>query len=119
VQAPISVALLWLADRVSLLPWLASVSVFAATFVGGWIIQLFGHVLEGRRPALADNFLQIFNAPLFLTAEVLTLIGLRADLHAAHGSVQPATTGVLPAAWVAEPEPVAFAEKAVPGPGRN
>ena len=42
---------------------------------------MLGHAIEGRRPALADNLLQVFNAPLFLTAEVLFLFGLRQDLR--------------------------------------
>lgn len=83
LQAPFSLALLAIADRVSLLPFGTSFAVFAAAFVAGWAIQLFGHFLEGRRPALADNFFQIFNAPLFLAAEVVTLLGYRPDLRAA------------------------------------
>src|SRR4051794_25844969 len=35
-------------------------SWFAVLFVGGWILQLAGHVFEGRKPALADNLFQIF-----------------------------------------------------------
>ena len=80
LQAPFTVALLWLADRVALWPFGESFGVFAATFVGGSVFQLGGHALEGRRPALTDNFLQIFNAPLFLVVEVLHLLGLRQDL---------------------------------------
>lgn len=80
LQVPFSLALLWLADWVSLWPFTTSVAVFAATFVGGWIIQLAGHALEGRRPALADNFMQIFNAPLFLIVELLHVFGTRLDL---------------------------------------
>jgi uncharacterized membrane protein YGL010W len=79
-QAPFTLALLWLADRVALWPWSESLLVFLATFVGGWAVQLLGHAFEGRRPALADNLLQIFNAPLFLTAEVAFLLGFRRDL---------------------------------------
>jgi uncharacterized membrane protein YGL010W len=82
-QAPFTLALLWLADRVALWPFGQSLAVFLAAFVGGWVIQLLGHAIEGRRPALADNVLQIFNAPLFLTAEVAFLLGLRQDLRAA------------------------------------
>jgi uncharacterized membrane protein YGL010W len=52
-----------------------------AFFVGGWVFQLAGHVLEGRRPALADNLLQIFVAPLFLVAEVFFALGLKRELH--------------------------------------
>jgi uncharacterized membrane protein YGL010W len=77
VQAPLTVALLWLADWVALRPFPESVLVFLATFVGGWVIQLVGHAFEGRRPALADNVLQVFNAPLFLTVELLLLLGIR------------------------------------------
>ena len=75
MQLPVTVAILWLADQTSLLPFSTSAIVFLATFVAGWIIQLLGHVFEGKRPALADNFLQIFNAPLFLTVEILALFG--------------------------------------------
>src|SRR5215831_13513972 len=55
-------------------------AIFGVAFVLGWIIQLAGHAMEGRRPALADNILQVFNAPLFLTVEALALVGLRKDL---------------------------------------
>jgi uncharacterized membrane protein YGL010W len=81
LQAPFTLILLWLSDRAALLPLGQSVGVFLAAFVGGWIIQLVGHAIEGRRPALADNLLQVFNAPLFLTAEVLFLLGRRQDLR--------------------------------------
>lgn len=50
-------------------------------FVGGWIIQLIGHRFEGRKPALADNLLQVFMAPGFLVAELLFGLGLLKDLR--------------------------------------
>ena len=81
LQAPVNLVLLALADRAALLPFQTSLLIFLATFVGGWIFQLMGHAIEGRRPALADNVMQIFNAPLFLTVEVLFLFGLRQDLR--------------------------------------
>jgi len=87
-QAPFSLALLWLADRVALWPFVQSLAVFLATFLGGWAVQLLGHAIEGKRPALADNVLQIFNAPLFLTAEVAILLGLRHDLRRALAPAQ-------------------------------
>ena len=86
IQAPFTLALLWLADRAAVLPFRESLAVFLATFLGGWAVQLLGHAIEGRRPALADNLLQVFNAPLFLTAEVLWLLGFRQDLR---GPVHP------------------------------
>ena len=57
-------------------------SWFAVLFVGGWILQLVGHVFEGRRPALTDNFFQVFVAPIFLAAEVFFALGYKPQLHA-------------------------------------
>jgi uncharacterized membrane protein YGL010W len=54
---------------------------FGILFVGGWILQLVGHVFEGRKPALADNLLQIFVAPIFLAAEVFFALGYKPALH--------------------------------------
>jgi uncharacterized membrane protein YGL010W len=54
---------------------------FAVLFVGGWILQLVGHVFEGRKPALADNLFQIFVAPIFLAAEVFFALGYKPELH--------------------------------------
>jgi uncharacterized membrane protein YGL010W len=101
LQLPVSLALLWLADRAALLSLTESVMVFLGAFVGGWVIQLLGHYLEGKRPALLDNLTQIFNAPLFLTAEVLFLFGLRQDLRkapvrAAHVSGRPQVEEKVP-----------------------
>jgi len=53
---------------------------FGIFFVGGWILQLLGHVFEGRKPALADNLFQIFVAPIFLVAEVFFALGLKRDI---------------------------------------
>jgi uncharacterized membrane protein YGL010W len=85
LQAPFSLSLLWLADRVALWPFPESLAVFLAAFVGGWVVQLVGHYFEGRRPALTDNLLQIFNAPLFLTTEVMFLLGFGRELRDAGG----------------------------------
>jgi uncharacterized membrane protein YGL010W len=56
--------------------------VFALFFVGGWILQLIGHLWEGKRPAFADNLFQAFIGPMFLIAEVLIALGLKQDLKA-------------------------------------
>jgi uncharacterized membrane protein YGL010W len=81
IQLPFTLTLLWLADWAARLPVGWSLFVFLTTFVLGWILQLAGHAIEGRRPALADNILQVFNAPLFLTVEALARFGLRRDLY--------------------------------------
>lgn len=69
----------WLAQQGAAAVWIT----FAVLFVGGWIVQLIGHAFEGRKPALADNILQVFVAPMFLVAEVAFTLGLRKDLEAA------------------------------------
>ena len=54
----------------------------AAAFVVGWALQLLGHHLEGNRPALLDNLLQILIAPIYLTAELAFALGWRRQLQA-------------------------------------
>ena len=76
-QAPFGLAILWLAERAAVLPFGESALVFVSAFCLGWVFQLLGHVVEGRRPALADNILQVFNAPLFLIVEFMSLLGHR------------------------------------------
>jgi uncharacterized membrane protein YGL010W len=76
-------ALVGLGHQIAALGTLPAWSSFAVLFVGGWILQLVGHVFEGRRPALADNLFQIFVAPIFLAAEVFFVLGYKPGLHAA------------------------------------
>jgi uncharacterized membrane protein YGL010W len=90
LDAPLALAmlgvnaiLLYLADRVSALPLATGLAWFGVFFGGGWVIQLIGHLWEGRKPALMDNLLQIFVAPIFLAAEVFFALGYKPALHAA------------------------------------
>lgn len=55
-------------------------TVTAASFVGGWAIQLLGHVFERRRPAFTVNMLQVLMAPAFLVAELIFTFGLQGRL---------------------------------------
>jgi uncharacterized membrane protein YGL010W len=79
----VNAGLLYLADIVSRGPFAAGLAWFAFFFGVGWVIQLVGHVWEGRKPALVDNFFQIFVAPIFLAAEVFFALGYKPALHAA------------------------------------
>ena len=76
-------ALLWLGQVIADQGALAGWAWFGGLFVGGWILQLVGHVFEGRKPALADNLFQIFVAPIFLCAELFFALGYKPQLHSA------------------------------------
>jgi uncharacterized membrane protein YGL010W len=76
-------ALLWLGQTLAGQGALAGWIWFGVLFVGGWILQLVGHVFEGRKPALADNLFQIFVAPIFLCAELFFALGYKPRLHTA------------------------------------
>jgi uncharacterized membrane protein YGL010W len=78
----IFVPMLILAEWVAGLTLTTGLITFAVSFVGGWILQLIGHVFERRRPALADNLFQVFVAPLFLIAEVYLALGFKKTLAA-------------------------------------
>jgi uncharacterized membrane protein YGL010W len=73
--------MLWGAEPLSQATLGVSAAWFAVLFIGGWALQLWGHVYEGRKPALADNLFQIFVAPIFLAAEVFFALGYKPTLH--------------------------------------
>jgi uncharacterized membrane protein YGL010W len=74
-------ALIWAGDRIAALGLAQGWTWFTVLFVGGWILQLVGHVFEGRKPALADNLFQILVAPIFLCAELFFALGYKPGLH--------------------------------------
>ena len=76
-------AMLWGAEFLSRAPLAVGLGWFLGLFVGGWALQLWGHVFEGRKPALADNLFQIFVAPIFLAAEVFFALGYKPKLQSA------------------------------------
>ncbi len=75
--------MLWGAEPLSQAPFVNSLAWFLVLFVGGWALQLWGHVYEGRKPALVDNLFQVFVAPIFLAAEVFFALGYKPQLHEA------------------------------------
>ena len=90
LDVPLAIAMLvvfallaWLGERIAMMGAVTGWIWFAALFIGGWILQLVGHVFEGRKPALADNLFQIFVAPIFLCAEVFFALGYKPGLHSA------------------------------------
>jgi uncharacterized membrane protein YGL010W len=78
----ITAVLVWMGDLIATRGTAQGWVWFSVLFVGGWILQLVGHVFEGRKPALTDNLFQIFVAPIFLCAELFFALGYKPKLHA-------------------------------------
>lgn len=58
--------------------------IFIITFILGWIFQLIGHAIEGKKPALLDNFFEsVFIAPFFIAAELLFMLGVKKNIETA------------------------------------
>jgi uncharacterized membrane protein YGL010W len=51
------------------------------SFVIGWAFQFVGHHYEQRKPAFVDDIVGLLIGPLFVTAEVAFLLGLRKPLQ--------------------------------------
>jgi uncharacterized membrane protein YGL010W len=79
-MAAIFVPMCWAAQETVKLGTGTALVIFAVTFVGGWVIQLIGHKFEGNRPALMDNLFQTLVSPIFLTAEIFFMLGLKLPL---------------------------------------
>ncbi len=97
--------MLWGAEPLSQASLAVSLGWFLVLFVGGWALQLWGHVFEGRKPALVDNLFQIFVAPIFLAAEVFFALGYKPGLHA---NVQRRALEMRAQAGVQAPQPLAL-----------
>lgn len=69
--------------EVAALPTAQWLMVSIGSFVVGWIIQFIGHYFEGRKPAFVDDISGLAIGPLFVTVEVLFMLGLRRDLREA------------------------------------
>ena len=84
---PIIILLLWLATFFSYGgPSALSLWAFAILFFSGGILQLVGHFIEGKRPALTDHLWYVVIAPLYLVAELFFMVGrmqeLKVEIHA-------------------------------------
>jgi uncharacterized membrane protein YGL010W len=106
-------ALLWFAELIAARPSAQGWSAFATLLIGGWILQLVGHAFEGRRPALVDNFFQIFVAPIFLLAEAFFALGYKPEVRRA---VQQRASELSSSGRTASAAPSSACE---PRPGRR
>ena len=45
------------------------------SFVVGWLIQFIGHWYEGKKPAFVDDITGLLIGPMFVTAELMFMLG--------------------------------------------
>ena len=60
------------------LPWLA---IGVGVFVFGWVLQFIGHYFEGKKPAFVDDLVGLIIGPLYVTVELLFLMGFYKNLE--------------------------------------
>jgi uncharacterized membrane protein YGL010W len=91
--APVLVLLLWISSLVSHAgPTAFAFWTFIIVFILGCGLQLVGHMIEGKKPALLDNAWHALIAPLFLTAEVCFMLGqMQALKEQVHGTTSITT----------------------------
>ena len=68
-------------DPIAKAPLATGLAWFLVLFIGGWIVQPWGHVYESRKLALVDNLFQVFVAPILLAAEVFFALGYKPQLY--------------------------------------
>jgi uncharacterized membrane protein YGL010W len=73
----------YFALQVATLPQTEWLTYGLGTFILGWVIQAIGHVFEKRKPAFADNLMQLLIGPLFLMFEIFSALKLKPELHQA------------------------------------
>jgi uncharacterized membrane protein YGL010W len=54
----------------------------SGVFAIGWLIQFVGHWYEGRKPAFVDDVVGLLVGPMFVTAEVMFVLGWNKPLLA-------------------------------------
>lgn len=74
---------LWAGDSAAAMNTSAWLSLGIGFFVVGWIFQFIGHFFEGRKPAFVDDIMGLVIGPLFVVTEVVFMLKMRPQLHAA------------------------------------
>lgn len=83
VMAILLAACVYLGQQLAVMPTASWLSWGVGLFVVGWIFQFIGHYFEGRKPAFVDDLMGLAIGPLFVVAEVVFMLGLKKQLHAA------------------------------------
>jgi uncharacterized membrane protein YGL010W len=72
----------YFAQQLAFLPFVQWLALGIGMFAVGWIFQFIGHHIERKKPAFVDDLIGLMIGPLFVTVELLFLLGLRKPLEA-------------------------------------
>lgn len=81
LMSALMVGAVYLGTEIAALPLMQWLAISLGSFIVGWIIQFIGHYFEGRKPAFVDDLSGLAIGPVFITAELLWILGLRLDLR--------------------------------------
>jgi uncharacterized membrane protein YGL010W len=52
-----------------------------AAWVAAWIVQVWGHKVEGKKPSFADDLVFLLIGPIFVSVEIAEKLGLMGKAH--------------------------------------
>ena len=67
--------LIYLGLVVLLKPYIIEISILLFAF--GWILQFFGHFIEGKRPSFFEDLRYFLIGPLFVVQKVISKFGIK------------------------------------------
>ena len=56
-------------------PYIIEISILLFAF--GWILQFFGHFIEGKRPSFFEDLRYFLIGPLFVAQKVISKFGIK------------------------------------------
>lgn len=96
VMAVLLALVAWAGLEMARWPTATWLTIGAGSFVVGWLFQIVGHYLEGKKPAFIDDISGLIIGPIFVVAEIGFLCGMRLPLKqamrddaTARGSIKP------------------------------
>ena len=73
--------LLVAAQPIAAMPFTSWLTIGVGVFVFGWVLQFIGHYFEGKKPAFVDDLVGLIIGPLYVTAELLFIMGFYKNLE--------------------------------------
>ncbi|WP_350606060.1 Mpo1-like protein [Pseudoalteromonas sp. MER144-MNA-CIBAN-0113] len=81
IMGIIFTVLLVAAQPIAAMPFTYWLTIGVGVFLFGWVLQFIGHYFEGKKPAFVDDLVGLIIGPLYVTAELLFLMGFYKNLE--------------------------------------